>query len=271
MVLDMQQQSEADVRRPTSDVAGRQPETLGVVILAAGRGSRLGCTNMPKVMMEIGGRPILEYAVSTLEDVGFSPKQIVLVVGFQKEKVQTYFGRRVSYVSQEKQVGTAHAAFVGMDALSDSVEKVVVMGGDDGAFYTANTLQSFVNYCGQVEPDICVMTSQSTNPQFGRVLRDEKSGHVIAIKEKEELSQDEIVAHTEVNTGTYVINKKWFEHMFPHMPITPGLGEYGLPKAIEVAIQERKQIRAFALPNVEEWFSINTTEQLREADNRKQL
>ena len=140
---------------------------------------------------------------------------------------------------QEKQVGTAHAAFVGMDALPQAVERVLVMGGDDSAFYTSETLQSVLSYCGQVNPEICVVTAHSTDPQLGRVIRDDDTGHVIAIKEKEELSQEEIIAHTEINTGTYVIDRQWFTKMFPHMPITPGLGEYGLPKAIEVAIDEQ--------------------------------
>lgn len=246
-----------------------QPANMGVVILAAGRGSRLGCTDIPKVMMTIGGKPIVDYTVETLEKLGFGPERIILVVGFQKEKVKAYFGSRVTYAYQEKQVGTAHAAFVGMDRLPDGIEKVLVMGGDDSAFYTPETLNEVITYCGRRDPDICVVTSQQTNPGLGRVIRDQKTGHVIAIREKEQLSQEEILANNEINTGTYVIRRHWFMEMFPHMPIIKGLGEYGLNTAIEVALNEGKSIRAYALPNNDEWFGINTIEQLQEAERRK--
>ncbi|MFH0857488.1 MAG: NTP transferase domain-containing protein, partial [Candidatus Magasanikbacteria bacterium] len=102
---------------------------IGVVILAAGRGTRLGCVDIPKVMMEIGEKPIVFYIVETLEKMGFSAEQICLVVGYQKEKVMEYFGKRVIYAFQEELLGTAHAAYTGIKMLPQYVEEVLVIGG----------------------------------------------------------------------------------------------------------------------------------------------
>ena len=83
---------------------------IAVVILAAGKGTRLNCTDKPKVMLEIGGRPIVYYVVEILKKIGFKKEQICLVVGFKKEQIQDYFKNTVSYAFQEDQLGTAHAA-----------------------------------------------------------------------------------------------------------------------------------------------------------------
>src|SRR3989344_2745128 len=91
-----------------------ETKKIGAVILAAGKGTRLGCTDCPKVMMEIGGRPIVSYAVDTLLEMGFSANDIVLVVGYEKEKVEKYFGDKVTYAYQAEQNGTAHATSVVM-------------------------------------------------------------------------------------------------------------------------------------------------------------
>ena len=45
---------------------------FGVVILSAGKGTRLGCTDKPKVMLEIGGKPIVSYLVETLKNMAIS-------------------------------------------------------------------------------------------------------------------------------------------------------------------------------------------------------
>jgi len=73
---------------------------VGAVILAAGRGTRLNCADEPKVMLPIGGRPIVSYIVDTLKKMGLHPEQICLVVGFKKEKVMEYFGDMVNYAMQ---------------------------------------------------------------------------------------------------------------------------------------------------------------------------
>src|SRR3989339_1795570 len=106
---------------------------IGVVILAAGKGTRLNCTDKPKVMLEIGGKPIVAYFVQTLKQICFSKEQICLVVGFKKEKIQEYFKDEVRYALQAEQLGTGHAAYTGIKSLPPEIEQVLVVGGDDGA------------------------------------------------------------------------------------------------------------------------------------------
>ena len=243
---------------------------VGVVVMAAGKGTRLKTTTVPKVMLPIGGRPMVDYTVSTLEQVGFSSDRLCLVVGYEQQIVRDYFGARVTYVSQAEQLGTAHAAYVGMKQLPVGIEQVLVLGGGDSAFYTPETLRSFISdHCSQ-GATISVLTVDVVDPSaLGRVVRGE-AGECLAILEKEQVSEAE-KSIREVSTGTYCINRRWFEIMFPTMPKTERLGEYGLNDAVKIAIAQKLLVRAVKLTNSDEWFGINAPEELAEGDRRKKL
>ena len=70
---------------------------MKAVIVAAGYGSRLRphTDKLPKGLIEVGGEPLLERAVSLLEAAAVSP--IILVVGYRHEQFRQYFGDRVIY------------------------------------------------------------------------------------------------------------------------------------------------------------------------------
>lgn len=239
---------------------------IAVVILAAGHGTRMK-SDLPKVMHQLGGKPIVEYIVDQLELLEFSPEQIMLVVGYQKEIVQEYFGNRVSYAVQEERNGTAHAAAVGMQALPASVETVLVIGGDDSAFYHADTLRSFISAHGDAG---CVLSLLSVevedNAQYGRIVRHEDGS--ITIVEKESVTPD-IADVKEVSTGTFCFDKAWFEDVFPTIEKLETLGEYGLPTVFGNAVASGESYQVIPLNDSSEWFGINTTEELAEANRRK--
>lgn len=85
------------------------------VVLAAGEGRRLEpLTNRrPKPMLPVVNRPLLEHVVEAIAAAGI--EHIVLVVGYQRDRIQTHFGDGddwdvdITYAIQEKQLGTAHA------------------------------------------------------------------------------------------------------------------------------------------------------------------
>lgn len=242
-------------------------DNTGVVILAAGRGSRLGCTDIPKVMLELAEKPVIGYTIETLEAMGFTPEQIVVVVGFKRDVVMDYFGDRVTYAIQHEQHGTAHAAFTGIEKLSNNIEDVLVLGGDDSAFYTAPSLQSFIDEHIANDVVLSLLTAEVTNPKgLGRVVRHENGDIEVIEKEYVTPEQKEI---KEISTGTFCFDKQWFEDIFPRMPQLRKLGEYGLPTALAMARDEKKPHQVVQLDDSKEWFGINTPEQLEEAQKIK--
>lgn len=102
------------------------------VVLAAGEGTRLRplTRNRPKPMLPAANRPILEHVLDALVDAGV--EELVLVVGYRRQRVQEYFGADyrnipIEYVKQAKQLGSGHALLQARDAVSGPL---LVVNGD---------------------------------------------------------------------------------------------------------------------------------------------
>lgn len=243
-------------------------EKIGAVILAAGKGTRLGCTDRPKVMLELAGKPIVGYTVDTLEKMGLPAEKIVLVVGFCHEVVEKYFGNRATFALQNEQRGTAHAAMVGMQSLSKNVTDVLVMGGDDSAFYKPETLVKLMNEHLESGATTTLLSVKINDPSaYGRVVREMDGVKVI---EKEYVTDEQKMIN-EVSTGTYCFKREWFETMFPNLPLLEKLNEWVLPMAFAEAHNQGLKQHVVCMENSTEWFGVNTPAELAEAQRRKSI
>jgi UDP-N-acetylglucosamine diphosphorylase/glucosamine-1-phosphate N-acetyltransferase len=136
------------------------------VILAAGEGQRLRpfTINKPKAMISIGGKPILEYVIESLAQNGI--RSIVLVVGYRKDQIFDWlssgeqFGVDITYITQEKQLGTAHAL---AQAKAITEPQFLVLAGDK--LIEADTIAQFAN----IKPE-AVLVKRVDNPsRYGAV------------------------------------------------------------------------------------------------------
>jgi UDP-N-acetylglucosamine diphosphorylase/glucosamine-1-phosphate N-acetyltransferase len=106
--------------------------TKKAVILAAGEGKRLRpfTETMPKVMLPVANKPLLEYVFDAVRKSGID--EIVVVVGYKKEVIMEYFkdykGIKITYVTQDRQLGTAHALLQAKKHIKDSF---IVLAGDN--------------------------------------------------------------------------------------------------------------------------------------------
>ena len=104
---------------------------MKAVILAAGEGKRLRpfTETMPKVMLPVANKPILEYVFDAVKKSGID--EIIVVVGYKKEVIMEYFEDyedvKITYVTQSKQLGTAHAL---LQAKKQIKESFIVLAGD---------------------------------------------------------------------------------------------------------------------------------------------
>jgi NDP-sugar pyrophosphorylase family protein len=111
------------------------------VVLTAGEGQRLRpfTVSKPKSMLSIAGKPILQYVIESLAQSGI--RDIVLVVGYRKEQIFDWLGSReqfgvdMTYITQDIQLGTAHA-LCQAQAVTDP--EFLVLPGDN--LIEANTI-----------------------------------------------------------------------------------------------------------------------------------
>jgi len=185
------------------------------VILAAGEGQRLRpfTVNRPKVMLSIAGKPILQYVVEALAQNGV--RDIVLVVGYRKEQVFDYMGAgehlgvNLTYVTQEKQLGTAHALAQAKGVIGN---EFLVLPGDN--LIEADTIAQFVT----IKPE-AVLVKRVDNPmRYGVVALDR--GMVKEIAEKPEEARSNLVT-----TGIYAFTTEIFNFIEPELDLPDVLNQ----------------------------------------------
>ncbi len=107
---------------------------MKALILAAGRGKRMGelCEKRNKCLIEIVGRPLIEYSLDCASRIDFS--EILIVVGYQAEEIintfgNHYRGRPIKYIFQEEQRGLVHAIECAKEAMGK--DDFMLMLGDE--------------------------------------------------------------------------------------------------------------------------------------------
>ncbi len=179
------------------------------MILAAGEGQRLRpfTANRPKAMISIAGKPILHHVIQSVAESGI--RSIVLVVGYKKEQVYDYMGSGeklgadITYVTQEKQLGTAHALARARGAVGD---EFLVLPGDN--LVEAETIARFA----EAESPAMLVKMVDDPSRYGVVTMSD--GAVTGIVEKPELPKGNIV-----NAGIYAFNKEIFDFIQAELDI----------------------------------------------------
>src|ERR1035437_3554249 len=116
--------------------------SLGTIILAAGKGRRMDSKEVNKVALRLADKPMIVHAINLLEELTI--KHIIVVVGFAKKSVIDILGNKVIFAEQSKRLGTAHAVSCGFKKMPKDVTDILVINGDDSAFYTKNTIKKLI-------------------------------------------------------------------------------------------------------------------------------
>jgi dTDP-glucose pyrophosphorylase len=237
---------------------------ISAVVLAAGKGTRME-SHLPKVIKEVCGRPMIAYTLENLRNAGIN--DITLVVGFRKNLIVKEVGVAVKFAYQKNpKGGTADAAKVGFEKVNEKSKTLVVINGDDSAFYRAGTIKNILKIHEEKGRKLTFVSLMKDNPTgLGRVVRGE-NGLITKIVEEKDATDEERKIN-EVNDGLYVFDRSWFEDNINKIKIGHQ-GEYYLVDIIKLAIDQGDRMATYTLPTDDEWQGVNTPEQLEEA-NRK--
>jgi len=196
------------------------------VVLSAGEGQRLRpfTVTKPKVMLSIADKPILQYVIEALAQNGI--RDIVVVNGYRKEQILDFlgsgeqFGVKLTFVTQLKQLGTAHALMQAKDVVEN---EFLVLSGDN--LIDADTIAQFAT----VQPD-AILVKRVDNPVRYGVVALEKH-EVKSITEKPEKAGTDII-----NTGIYAFSNGIFDFIEPELDI---------PDVINKMIAQGKPIMSY--------------------------
>jgi bifunctional UDP-N-acetylglucosamine pyrophosphorylase/glucosamine-1-phosphate N-acetyltransferase len=174
---------------------------LAVVIMAAGKGTRLK-SQRPKVLHEIGGKPLLAHVIAAASKI-VAPSEIFVVVGYQAEKVRAAVSSTgVGFVEQAEQLGTGHAIQCARAAI-EGFENILVLSGDV-PLIRAETIEQLWSFHQTEQAAMTILTATPGDPTgYGRIVRKTpESSEVEAIVEQKALTAEQQKIG-EINSGIY--------------------------------------------------------------------
>ena len=249
-------------REPIIPDATAGSEPWAALVLAAGEGKRLRSLpnqgGVPKVLCEVGGRPMLEWVIESAREAGAS--KVVVVVGYRRESVIAALPGGVDWVVQEEPRGTGAAARSAEGVLGDWPGDIWVLSGDVPGI-RPETLRSLAAEHRSSGAACTVLTMHLEDPKrYGRVIRDH-SGLVSRIVEFADAS-DEEKAEGGLNSGTYAFRAADLFAVLPRLTNENAQGEYYLPEVVRLLIEEGKVVAAAKAADPRECMGGDTPEAL---------
>ena len=237
---------------------------LRVIILAAGKGTRMN-SDLPKVLHKLHGKALIDYVIDESELL--DPKEIILVVGFKKERVIKHTESRINlkYATQEKQLGTGHAVLQTKELLKNKNGHIIILYGDVPNI-KASTLLPIIDDHISNNRDLTLITAEIDDPSgYGRIIRD-KNGNLLKIIEEKDCNNNEKKIK-EWNPGIYIFKTKEVFRILNSIKTNNASKEYYLTDAIGLAQQSNMKIKAIKIANSYEVIGINTADQLKELED----
>ena len=230
------------------EIVGGRKRPNWAVVMAGGKGERLRpiTDSIPKPMVPVAGRPILERIVLHL--VGYGIRTVYMAVNYRSELIEDHFGDgeklgcSIRYLKEEKPLGTAGALALLPERHG---HPLLVLNGDIITQADIGGLLALHEREGN-EITVGVKTHLHTVP-FGVVALE--GDRITEIMEKPTESWT-------INAGIYVLNPEI-------LSLIPGGESFAMTDLVEAALEQGKAIGAF--PIEEEWIDVGRRVDLSKA------
>ncbi len=238
-----------------------------VIIFAAGQGTRMKSA-IPKVLHTIAHKAMLHYVIDLAQSL--SPEQVVIICSpFLKdylEKNAASLGidrSNLTLTVQDPPKGTGHAMQVGIDALHNDIDEVIVLYGDV-PLVKKETLSPLL-----ADPaDICFVSMRVAPPHaYGRIIT---YGTIVKrIVEFKDATENERAIDL-VWSGVLKSKVSFLKDFLPKIPAAPNTGEYYLTHLAVMAGMEGRSASYVEAPDADEFEGVNDKAALSQMESRKQ-
>lgn len=240
--------------------------TLEIVILAAGKGSRMK-SDLPKVLHTLAGKSLLEHVLTVTDQL--KPMRIHIVIGHQGEQVKTsiescQIEADLNWVIQQQQLGTGHAVAQALPDI-DPESTVLIMAGDVPLIEPS----TLIPLC-ELKADINLLTAELVDPSgLGRIIRQGHNGPVTAIVEHKDASEVQRTVR-EINTGVMAARATDLADWLSRVKNNNAQNEYYLPDIIALAVSDDKKVNACVTDDAIQVTGINSRVELARLERQYQ-
>lgn len=232
---------------------------VAAIILAAGQSTRMK-SDLPKILHEVCGRPMLSYVIDACRGAGAT--KIVLIVGFGKEQVIQHYGqeRDLVFVEQKQRRGTAHAALCAEPELKGFKGQVLIIAGDM-PLVREKTLQELLNEHQTTGDAVTLATSILDDPAgYGRIVRD-SAGRLAGIVEHNDCTPEQRKIR-EVNPSYYCFDGVKMFDILHRVKADNAKGEYYITDSVRIALDAQWGAGAIPAVAAEDATGINSRHEL---------
>jgi len=223
------------------------------VLLAAGRGTRMRelTADLPKPMIEVRGKPVLQHIIEGLRDAGV--RRFLVIVGYRADAVQNFFGDGtrykidIQYATQTTQDGTGRVVDLARNFVNDSA--FVLAYGD--ILVAPENYKGIVDLADDIEALISVTRGEDVS-KGGAVFLNERM-ELVDLREKSKPGE---ATSPWYNAGLYAFRPSIFDFTAKLKPSPRG--EFELTDAIRDLAQSGKKVKAAELTG--EWADVRDPE-----------
>ncbi len=231
------------------------------VVLAAGRGTRMK-SELPKVLVPVLGRPMIEYVLDALVEAGID--EVIVVVGYRADLVRAALDDRkhITFVDQTEQLGTGHAVMMARAALQQRLGSMVLIVAGDSPMMQADSIAALRDEFRERLPACLIGTTHKDNPHgLGRIVRDADGNFARIVEEKDATPAERLL--TEVNMSCYLFDCEKLLGALDNIGNNNAQREYYITDAPGVLQAAGESVIALDRLQPVESLSINTPEELQ--------
>jgi bifunctional UDP-N-acetylglucosamine pyrophosphorylase/glucosamine-1-phosphate N-acetyltransferase len=222
-------------------------------------------SDVPKVLHEIGGRPMIEFVLDAVRGAGV--ERTIVVVGFQADAVTKSLAHHtdLEFALQAEQQGTGHAVKMCAEQLAEHTGPVLVLSGDT-PLLKGSSLAALLSE-QKKHSAACVVGTAKTkaNAGLGRIVRDDTSGEFLRIVEEKDATPEEQTIQ-EINTGCYAFDCRSLLAALSEIRPDNNQAEYYLTDCAAILKQQGRNVIASATLKMIEAMGVNTPDQLAEVE-----
>ena len=238
-------------------------DNLKAIVLAAGKGTRLKTegADLPKVMREAAGHPLLHHVLSAISFI--PPEDTILVVGYQKESVIAHFPGYI-FAEQKEQLGTGHAVMAARPVIESGNFPILVCYGDMPLLRRETYTQLIHTH--MVEQSACTMLTGTTHLSlpFGRIVRNSDGSFRQVVEDRDCTPEQKAI--TELNVGVYVFESTALFSALERLTTDNNQGEYYLTDTPVILQNDGLRVGICKQDLGNEIIGVNTVEQLHEVE-----
>src|SRR6266498_3427697 len=244
-------------------VSEKTNPAVAIAIMAAGKGTRLKSKH-PKVLHEVGGKPLLAHVIAAASRV-VGPEHIHVIIGHEAERVREATRTAgTNFVRQEPQRGTGHALMCAAPSLA-AYDHVIVLSGD-APLIKPETISRLLSFHLQKKTAMTILSAKLADPTgYGRVIRKGKSDEVQAVVEEKSCTPAQRKIQ-EINSGFYAFSVEAVFYNIECLTTANAHGEYYLTDMAAVLGKAKQRVAVVQTANASEILGSNTRAELVELD-----